>query len=170
MKKFLSSFVLIFIFTTYVLYGRQSGLFSVTNDAIAITDSKISVNNIANNLPNSVPKQKSIPKPTPTPIPVKQITKGIYNDGSYTGSVEDAYYGNVQVQAIIQNGKIADVIFLDHPSDRNTSIRINNYAMPRLKSEAISAQSANVNIVSGATDTSMAFKLSLASALASAKI
>jgi len=60
------------------------------------------------------------------------------------------------------------VQFLQYPSDRNTSIRINSRAMPILKQEAISAQNANVNIVSGATDSSQAFQQSLASALSQA--
>jgi len=111
-----------------------------------------------------------IPKPTlPTPvgIPTQVGTKpaGQYADGSYTGDPADAYYGTIQVRAIIQNGALSDVQFLQHPNDRSTSVRINNYAMPILKQEAISAQNANVDIVSGATDTSYAFTQSLASAL-----
>jgi uncharacterized protein with FMN-binding domain len=46
---------------------------------------------------------------------------------------------------------------------------INKEAMPYLKQEAIAAQSTNVDIVSGATDSSMAFQESLGSALALAK-
>lgn len=92
-----------------------------------------------------------------------------YKDGSYTGSVADAYYGNIQVKATIQNGKISDVQFLTYPQDRSTSININNQAMPVLKSEAIQSQSANVSIVSGATDTSYAFQQSLAAALSQAQ-
>lgn len=75
----------------------------------------------------------------------------------------------VQVKATIQNGKIVAVDFLQYPNDRRTSQYINSQAMPILQSEAIQAQSANVDIVSGATDTSMAFQQSLASALAKAK-
>lgn len=91
-----------------------------------------------------------------------------YKDGSYTGSVADAFYGNVQVKAVISGGKITDVVFLDHPQDRRTSQMINDQAMPMLTQEAISAQSANVDIVSGATATSNAFKESLQSALTKA--
>lgn len=90
-------------------------------------------------------------------------------DGTYTGSVEDAFYGNIQVQAVVSGGKITDVIFLDHPQDNRTSIFINSQAMPMLKAEAISAQSANVGIISGASDSSMAFQKSLASALSKAQ-
>lgn len=93
----------------------------------------------------------------------------LYKDGSYTGSVGDALWGFVQVKAIIQNGKITDVQFLQYPSDRNRSVEINSYADPQLTSEAIQAQSANVNIVSGATDSSNAFIQSLSDALSQAK-
>ncbi len=91
-----------------------------------------------------------------------------YKDGSYTGNVADAFYGNVQVKAIISGGKITDVVFLDHPQDRRTSQMINDQAMPMLTQEVISAQSANVDIISGATATSDAFIQSLQSALAKA--
>ena len=91
-----------------------------------------------------------------------------YKDGSYTGSVADAFYGNVQVKVVISGGKITDVVFLDHPQDRRTSQMINDQAMPMLTQEAISAQSANVDIISGATATSDAFIQSLQSALAKA--
>ena len=93
----------------------------------------------------------------------------MYADGTYTGNVADAYYGNMQVQITIQNGKISDVQFLQYPNDRSTSIRKNQMAMPVLKSEAISSQNANVDIVSGATATSQAFIQSLSSALSQAK-
>lgn len=92
-----------------------------------------------------------------------------YADGSYSGSAADAYYGTIQVKAIIQGGKIVDVQFLQHPSDRSTSRYINDQAMLILTSEAIQIQSANVDIVSGATFSSQAFQQSLSSALALAK-
>lgn len=88
-----------------------------------------------------------------------------YKDGTYAGSSVDATYGNVQVQVTVKGGKITDVQFLDHPSGRGESVSINNMAMPILTQEAISAQSANVQTVSGATFTSGAFVQSLQSAL-----
>lgn len=94
---------------------------------------------------------------------------GRYKDGTYTGPVADAFYGNVQVQATVQGGRIADVKFLQYPNDRGHSIMINMMAMPQLTSEAITAQNAQVDIVSGATDTSNAFMESLASALTQAQ-
>lgn len=92
-----------------------------------------------------------------------------YKNGTYTGNVADAYYGNVQVKTVISGGKISDVQFLQYPSDRQQSLERSNYAMPILKQEAIQVQNSNVDIVSGATETSLAFRDSLASALAQAK-
>ncbi|MFZ2544659.1 MAG: FMN-binding protein [Candidatus Saccharimonadales bacterium] len=89
----------------------------------------------------------------------------IYKDGTYTGSTEDAYYGNLQVSATISGGKISDVTFLQSPDTHSTSVYINKQAMPYLKQEAIKAQDSKVDIISGATYTSEAFSLSLASAL-----
>jgi uncharacterized protein with FMN-binding domain len=93
----------------------------------------------------------------------------LYRDGSYSGDSVNAYFGNVQVEAVIGGGKLASVKILDYPQDRGTSVRINSAALPQLVQEAISSQSANVDIVSGATQTSQAFEQSLASALAKAK-
>ena len=90
---------------------------------------------------------------------------GKYKSGSFIGTSEDAYYGYIKVKVVILDGKISDVVFLDHPGDNRTSEYINSQAMPLLKAEAISKQSANVDIISGASDTSMAFIKSLERAL-----
>jgi len=92
----------------------------------------------------------------------------MYRDGTYVSPSVDAYYGNVQIKVSVRNGQLADVQFLDHPKDRDQSVMINSYAMPVLKSEAIQAQSAPVDIVSGATATSGAFNQALTSVLAQA--
>jgi uncharacterized protein with FMN-binding domain len=88
-----------------------------------------------------------------------------FADGTYTGPVTDAYYGPIQIQALIQGGRLAALRVLRYPSDRRTSIRINRQALPMLRDEAIMAQSANVDIISGATLTSRAFIQSLGGAL-----
>lgn len=89
-------------------------------------------------------------------------------DGVYTGTAVDAFYGMVQVKATISGGKITDVTFLEYPNDRDTSRFISQQAMPILSHEAIVAQSARVNVVSGATQTSQGFEESLSAALAQA--
>jgi uncharacterized protein with FMN-binding domain len=92
-----------------------------------------------------------------------------YKDGTYTGSAANAFYGNIQVAATISGGKITAVQFLQYPQDNPHSISVNSQAMPYLQKEAIQAQSAQVNTVTGATDTSQAFIQSLSSALSQAK-
>jgi uncharacterized protein with FMN-binding domain len=94
---------------------------------------------------------------------------GLYKNGVYTGSVEDAFYGIVQVQVTVANGKISDVSFLQYPNDNKTSQFVSSQAMPLLRQEAIQAQNAQVDIVSGASATSQAFQASLVNALAKAK-
>ena len=81
-------------------------------------------------------------------------SSGFYKDGIYTGSEVVGFYGNVQVQAVIKGGKIISVRFLEYPQYRITSIHINQEAIPLLQQEVIQAQSAQVNIVTGATLTS----------------
>ncbi|MCX6384068.1 MAG: FMN-binding protein [Actinobacteria bacterium] len=107
---------------------------------------------------------------TNTTTAATTVADGLYKNGQYDGGIADAYYGNVQVKAIIQGGKLADVQFLSYPSDRRYSVEVNTYALPILKSEAIQAQSAQVDTVSGATNTSNAFINSLSSALSQAKV
>jgi len=122
----------------------------------------------AQTAPEPAPKPKPKPTPAPTPMPVAK-PKGEYNDGTYTGSVADAFYGNIQVKATVSGGKLTNVTFLQYPNDRSTSVMINQQAMPGLVQEALQAQSASVNGVSGAMQTSEAFRASLGAALAQAK-
>jgi uncharacterized protein with FMN-binding domain len=117
----------------------------------------------------AAPAPTQPPAPTDTaPAPTAVASTGL-KDGTYTGAEADALYGLVQVKTVIQNGKIADVQFLEFPQDRRTSQRINFVAVPDLQQEAIQAQSANVDLVSGATLTSQAFIQSLQSALDQAR-
>ena len=88
-----------------------------------------------------------------------------YRDGRSTGSAFDAYYGVVQVQAVISGGRVVAVNVLRYPSHSRTSRSINSQALPRLEQEVISAQSADVHAVSGATLTSDAFVRSMDEAL-----
>ncbi len=142
MKKYILVLAVILIFATYVIYAREDD-----DDVKVVAPAGIT----------------TIPSTTPT------TTTALYKDGTYTGDVTDAYFGNLQVQAIVTGGKLTDVKFLQYPNDRDTSTQINTQAMPYLKAEAIAKQNANVNIVTGATQSSEAFNVSLASALVQAK-
>lgn len=115
-----------------------------------------------------VPSQSAPTAPPAAPTAVVRAASA-YKDGTFTGPQVDASWGWVQIQAVIQNGKIANVRFLKYPNDRRTSVRINTQVMPWLQTEAIQAQNANVDIISGATLTSQAFIESLQAALNTAK-
>ena len=113
-------------------------------------------------------------RPTPAP-PLVQVRndppalpKGQYRDGTYPGPTVDAYYGMLQVQAVVRGGKLVSVDVLQYPADRRTSRAINHQALPMLEQEVLQAQSARVDIVSGATLTSSAYRRSLGRALAAA--
>src|SRR4051812_31931004 len=54
------------------------------------------------------------------------------------------------------------------PDHTSRSVMINEQAIPILRSEALKAQSPNVQLVSGATDTSYAFQQSLQAAIQAA--
>jgi uncharacterized protein with FMN-binding domain len=163
MKKVLLSGFVVFTFIGYALQQR----FDTENSQAVVPVLPTSTSAPTPTLP--ITSSGTTPPPIPTATPTPKQTSGQYKNGQYTGSVADAYYGNVQVKAIITGGRISDVQFLQYPNDRRTSQMINSQAMPYLTQEAIQAQSANVNGVSGATATSRAFIESLTSALAQAK-
>ncbi|HWH10638.1 MAG TPA: FMN-binding protein [Solirubrobacteraceae bacterium] len=94
---------------------------------------------------------------------------GALKSGSYTGQAVDTRYGTVQVAVTVGGGRITGVNFLALPEDRQRSQVISSEATPLLRSEALQAQSGNVNLLSGATYTSEGFAQSLQSALASAR-
>ena len=56
-----------------------------------------------------------------------------------------------------------------YPNHTDRSIFINGQALPYLKQETLTAQSTNIQLVSGATDTSYAFAQSLQAAILAAK-
>jgi uncharacterized protein with FMN-binding domain len=85
--------------------------------------------------------------------------------GTFTGPAEPNPYGNVQVQAVVSGGKLTNVIVLQVPDRSGYEDQIVQIALPELKSEALSAQDANIDVVSGATYTSQGYAESLQSAL-----
>ena len=91
-----------------------------------------------------------------------------YKDGTYTGAVTKTHVGNFQVSVVVQDGKIANINILTQP-DEEFSRNINKAALPKYVEEAISAQSSDIALVSGASETFEGFKGSLQDALNKAK-
>ncbi len=81
------------------------------------------------------------------------------------GDPFDNPYGTVQVRVTLQGTKIVDVTPLQMPVDRQYSAELSQQAAPLLLQEALQAQSAQINILGGASYTSQSYAQSLQSAL-----
>ncbi|WCH97262.1 FMN-binding protein [Streptomyces moderatus] len=82
-----------------------------------------------------------------------------------TGESIQTRYGPVQVRITLEDGKLTDLTAIAYPQQNPRDQQINGYALPRLRSEALTAQSADIDTVSGATYTSEGYRQSLQSAL-----
>jgi uncharacterized protein with FMN-binding domain len=82
-----------------------------------------------------------------------------------TGDAADTRYGPVQVQITVAGATITDVSVVEYPSENGKDQEINARALPVLVQETLDAQSASVDMVSGATYTSEGYVESLQSAL-----
>ncbi|MGN5378133.1 FMN-binding protein [Streptomyces lasalocidi] len=85
-----------------------------------------------------------------------------------TGETVQTRWGPVQVRVTIKSGRITDVTAVQYPQDNPRDQEINSYALPQLRREALAAQSAQIDMVSGASYTSTGYRQSLQSALDSA--
>jgi len=79
-------------------------------------------------------------------------------------------YGPVQVAAVVSGGELVEVIARQLPGGDRNSEAISAFAEPRLREMALAAQSAHIDVVSGATFTSLAYAESLQAALDAAGI
>jgi uncharacterized protein with FMN-binding domain len=100
------------------------------------------------------------PTATPTPAPTNRPA-----DGAFSGPVVPTRFGDVQVRIVVKGGRVTDVSTPQMPTDRARSAEITQYVTPVLRSEVIQAQSARIDVISGATYTSEAYAQSLDAAL-----
>ncbi|GHJ06602.1 FMN-binding protein [Micromonospora humidisoli] len=90
--------------------------------------------------------------------------------GSYDGSVAQTRWGPVQVRITVAGGRITDVTALQVPDGNFRDQQINDYAVPVLRQAALTAQSARIDTVSGATVTSDGYRESLQAAIDAAHL
>jgi uncharacterized protein with FMN-binding domain len=114
-------------------------------------------------LASSAPTQSTTANSSTTTTAVQ------YKNGTYTGSDAQNPYGDVQISIVINGGKITTVNLLTMPNAAERSQYLSSQAGPLLQSQTISAQSAQIDGVSGATYTSQSYQQSLQSALDQAK-
>lgn len=122
--------------------------------------------------PNPEPGNATAPTTAPStsatsPSPSAASSSAASSSGTSTadGAVESTPYGPLQVQVTVAAGRITDVTAVQYPSDQRRSQQINAMALPELRSQALAAQSARIDGVSGATLTTEGYVASLQSAL-----
>jgi uncharacterized protein with FMN-binding domain len=112
---------------------------------------------------STTPAAGSGPPPSGT---TSQTTSGpATGTHQIVGPVVATQFGDVQVRVTISNGKITDVQPLQMPFDRQHSQELSQSAAPILHDEVLQAQSAQIDLLSGATYTSSAYQQSLQAAL-----
>lgn len=114
---------------------------------------------------STVTSATDAPQATATATPQATAAPATAASGTVDGDTIQTRFGPVQVEVTVKNGTITDITALQLPSDHQRSANISQYVEPILHDEAIQAQSANVDIVSGATYTSIGYARSLQSAL-----
>ena len=115
--------------------------------------------------PTPVP-QATVPAQQPVSTTAGATAGGACVGKTLDGQTIDTRWGPVQVEAVIStSGQICDVDAIQSPDSHGRSVRINDQALPILHTEAMKAQSADINSVSGATVTSRGYQRSLQSIL-----
>jgi uncharacterized protein with FMN-binding domain len=104
------------------------------------------------------------PSATPSTVPSSEPSTAT-GSSTVTGDVAQTQWGPVQVQLTVQSGKITAVSVPQYPNGNRRDAEINEYALPILINETVQAQSADIDMVSGATVTSDGYIRSLQSVL-----
>lgn len=84
---------------------------------------------------------------------------------TYTGTAANTRYGPVQVQITVVDGKITAATVTEVPDQNGRDREINEQAVPMLEQETVAAQSADIDMISGATYTCDGYVTSLQSAI-----
>ena len=110
----------------------------------------------------------TVPAPSSSSSGTSGSSGSATGTGTRTGASVQTRYGPVQVRVTLKNGRLTDVTATTYPQENPRDQQINAYAIPQLTREALTAQSADIDTVSGATYTSEGYRQSLQSALDSA--
>lgn len=97
-------------------------------------------------------------------------TRSGSTSGTYTGTPVQTRWGVVQVRITVHGGRITAAEAVRYPNDNGHDQEVNAYALPILAQEVLTAQSASIDAVSGATVTSGGYVRSLQSALDAAHL
>jgi uncharacterized protein with FMN-binding domain len=110
--------------------------------------------------PTTAPSDSGSPStPTTTAPPASTASRTV------TGRDIRYRYGDIQLRVTEQGTRITNITVLANNGVDTRSVFINEQAVPMLQSQAMQAQSPNIDGVSGATFTSEAYAAALQSAL-----
>ncbi len=137
-------------------FKTPSEVVPVRSGTVAIVEPGASA--AAGATPRATSGTGTAPAATPDTGTTKTVTTTV------DGPVVTTRFGPVQVEIIVANGQLHDVIALQLPSGGHSG-RISDVSEPILREEALTAQSAQIDTVSGATYTSDAYARSLQAAL-----
>ena len=133
---------------------------------LATGDTTPAIVEAAPTAPNAVTEDAvATEPPTATSQPQATDPPAAIGSGTVEGATVQTRFGPVQVAVTIESGEITNVTALQLPADDRHSLSISQNVEPILREAALEAQSANIDIVSGATYTSVAYARSLQSAL-----
>jgi uncharacterized protein with FMN-binding domain len=116
-------------------------------------------------------KAKASPAASPMKMKAKASASPMSGSGgstttrTITGAVETTMYGPMQVKVTLEGQKITSVSVVQETNDGQESQQIDSFSIPKLTAETLTAQSARIDTVSGATTTSQGYIGSLQSAL-----
>ncbi len=108
--------------------------------------------------------------PTPSATTPAATTPSASSTKTFTGDAISTRFGDVQVRITVVAGKVTTSVVTQVPWSDHRDQEINSYAVPILNGEAVTAQSAQIDMVSGATFTSDGYIQSLQSALDQANL
>lgn len=86
-------------------------------------------------------------------------------DGTYTGELISTNRGDVQVQITVSGGAISKATAITYPNETEQSRTISAQVIPTYEQEAVSSQSSDITLISGATETYTGFTGSLQDAI-----
>ncbi|HEY2795354.1 MAG TPA: FMN-binding protein [Micromonosporaceae bacterium] len=118
----------------------------------------------------AAPAPSTATGPVPSSAPATKSPMPASATRTVNGTVTQTRWGPVQVQVKLSGSTITDVTALIYPSGNGHDAQINAYALPQLRRQVLSAQSADIDGVSGATVTSDGYRRSLQAALDAAHV
>ncbi len=158
-----------------LLFSYHTSTSSTASDVVALGAATTDGGAASTEDPTADATTESDSTDTSEPTPTESSSSGSGSsgdatDGTFTGDAVMTRFGAVQVQITVSGGEITESVVTQVPWSDRKDQQINSYAVPILNEEAVQAQSADIDMVSGATYTSEGYIQSLQSAIDQANL